>query len=478
MTGALLASAVCGAADKVASPAPGVELASIDAFRSASPNWQDAGELAGNPRQDKVLQTKPGVGLLVCRPRGEAPEQLVSKAEHGDVALDLEVLLSPGSAVSVFLHGRYAVNIGDSWGVRLPGSQDCGAIARRSGDLAPRGNACRAPGLWQRLQIEFQAPRFDPAGQKTTNARFVKIALNDFVIHENVEMPEPSPNAAFPNEAATAPLMIAGHRGAIAVRRMVQGPPVMRSPLPAPARRANPEEELPVNATGGKPIPVEPTRGKVRLQRSFVPFEPRKRLYAINVGYPAGVHYAYDLEAGALLRVWRGGFLDTVEMWDDRGRSQFAKPTGPSLTLNAKPTVAFIEYPQINGAADQPEAQYSSQGYVLEPGGQPVFLATLTGIKIRDRIAPAVRQPGLHRLIELEGAPAVWETWILLAEGETITAQSDGAGWVIGDRSHYLDWPIESRHRPVVRSHGDRQQLLLRLTKATFEVPVSYTLVW
>jgi len=42
------------------------------------------------------------------------------------------------------------------------------------------------------LAVEFLAPRFEN-GQKTGNARFVKVTLNGQVIHENVEMKGPTP---------------------------------------------------------------------------------------------------------------------------------------------------------------------------------------------------------------------------------------------------------------------------------------------
>src|SRR5690606_26276419 len=52
------------------------------------------------------------------------------------------------------------------------------------------------------------------------NARFLKVVLNDFVIHENVEVTGPTRGAPFPEEAPLGPLMIQGDHGAVAIRAL------------------------------------------------------------------------------------------------------------------------------------------------------------------------------------------------------------------------------------------------------------------
>ena len=39
---------------------------------------------------------------------------------------------------------------------------------------APKVNAAKKPGEWQKFVIDFQAPRFED-GKKTANAKFVKV---------------------------------------------------------------------------------------------------------------------------------------------------------------------------------------------------------------------------------------------------------------------------------------------------------------
>ncbi|MEX0747215.1 MAG: family 16 glycoside hydrolase, partial [Rhodothermales bacterium] len=74
--------------------------------------------------------------------------------------------------------------------------------------------------LWQHFRILFQAPRFDQAGRKIADARFVLVELNDAVIHENVTVTGPTRAAAFTDEKPLGPLMLQGDHGPVAFRNL------------------------------------------------------------------------------------------------------------------------------------------------------------------------------------------------------------------------------------------------------------------
>lgn len=611
--GLLLAAIVTMTQAQSTLPPERLPLQSFEGFLPVGSNWIVAGGITGDPRREKIITAQPGTGLLVGNPVKGAKTNLTTVWTHGDMEVDLEFLLTPGSNSGVYLQGRYEVQLFDSWGVRALKAGDSGGIyqrwdpARGPGNEgyeghAPRVNAARAPGLWQQLRIVFRAPRFSADGRKLVPARMVEVKLNGFLIHENVELQGPTRSGLFSDEAPLGPLMIQGDHGPVALRNLMvkrldstqrievealryqlysgdfkvagnyQGQSPVREGSAAqltleatePDGKKNgkfgvvfqgefvtPREGDYVFSTeasgsvrllvdeqaviqplekGGQPgrikltagrhafrldfvhsttaraaleltaegpglhaqrltkesrqvrsapksIPVNP-QDRILVQRGFVPFEPKKRLYAASVGTPAGVHYAYDFETGSLLRAWRGDFVDTVEMWEGRGSHQQAKPLGPSLTFHAKPTVVLMEFPQTANWPDQPDALASSQGYILEPDGQPLFLSTLSTLSIRDRLAPAPEGLGLKRRIELSGALAAWETWVLLAEADRIEPQSGGQGWLVGDREYFIDWPPDSGHKPILRRRGGRDQLVVRITKPTLEAPLNYTLVW
>jgi hypothetical protein len=68
--------------------------------------------------------------------------------------------------------------------------------------------------------VTFLAPRFDPSGQKVGNARFVKVILNEQVIHEDVEAATPTGSAWVKKETPTGPFLIQADHGPIAVRNV------------------------------------------------------------------------------------------------------------------------------------------------------------------------------------------------------------------------------------------------------------------
>lgn len=460
-----------------------VTLASLSDFQPTGANWQMAGGLGGDPRHAAVLVPVAGHGVLVNRPDKVDHKHLFSTWEHGDLEVDLEFLLPPGSNSGIYLMGRYEVQLFDSWKVIHPTSGDCGGIYKRwdasrgkgqegYDGVAPRVNACRAPGLWQRLQIVFQAPRFDASGTKVQSALFRKVVLNGTLIHENVEATGPTRSAAFATEAAWGPLMIQGDHGSLALRSIHCRVPIVGKEL---QHEKSVRGKKPPRRGAPMPIRVEPT-DRVLVQRGFVPWDPYKRLYACSVGSPAGLHFAYDFELGALLRLWRGGFLDTTEMWESRGEPQMARPTGATLDLLAKPSVALLEQPAVDGWPLSPGALFASDGYRLEPDGTPVFLSHLHSLNIEDRLVPASDQSGLVRTLVVSGRRSGWAAFVMLAESDTIKRVPEG--FVIGDRAWYLDWPDASPHKPVIHTVHDRQMLLVPVIDETLGTPLVYTLVW
>jgi hypothetical protein len=84
--------------------------------------------------------------------------------------------------------------------------------------IAPKVNACKAPGEWQTLFAHFLAPRFDKDGKKITNAKIVLAKLNGQVIHENQELLTPTGDRWKGPEMALGSLMIQADHGPVAIR--------------------------------------------------------------------------------------------------------------------------------------------------------------------------------------------------------------------------------------------------------------------
>lgn len=236
---------------------PTLNLNDLSAFRPQAGNWQIVGDVVINPDLDihekaktelqpviekrgkktkgvvaiteqKAVTSTSGSGILLNMNDDVKKDHLISNFEHGDLELELEVMLPRGSNSGIYLQGRYEVQLLDSWGVKNPKFGDIGGIYRNweneKGKIymgkAPLSNPAKAPGLWQKFKISFRAPRFDAAGNKIENARFVYVDLNGIRIHDNVEVPLPTGGPIENNEKPTGPLMIQGDHGPVAIRNI------------------------------------------------------------------------------------------------------------------------------------------------------------------------------------------------------------------------------------------------------------------
>lgn len=151
---------------------------------------------------------------------------LMTGDKHGDVELYVEFMVPEKSNSGVYLHGLYEVQVFDSWGKEEVGKADCGAIYHRwidgkgVGGSAPKVNASSRPGRWQSFHIWFQGPRFDAAGKKTANAKFLRVLHNGVLVQENVEV-DGGTRAHLPiDEAVRNPLMLQGDHGHVAYRNI------------------------------------------------------------------------------------------------------------------------------------------------------------------------------------------------------------------------------------------------------------------
>ena len=168
-----------------------------------------------NPQKLKVVRSDPGTIELANTKKGGV--DIYTEQEFGDCIVELEVMIPIGSNSGIYLMGQYEVQIVDSYGKNRIKDSSMGGIF---GTAAPKTNAAKKPGEWQKLIIEFKAPRFENR-KRITPAEFVKVELNEEVIHENVKIENGSTSGALKNgEFAKGPLMLQGGLGAVAYRNI------------------------------------------------------------------------------------------------------------------------------------------------------------------------------------------------------------------------------------------------------------------
>ena len=141
---------------------------------------------------------------------------MTCRYDHEAIITNIDFFLPEGGEAGVYLQGRYEVRLRDT----KPGAKltldDIGGIGEGKDfpGRAPAFHSFRGPGTWNTLT------KFDEAGNKIADARFLRVRVNDVLLHENVVVPGPTAGAPFSDEAAAGPMVLrAGSNGA-AFRRI------------------------------------------------------------------------------------------------------------------------------------------------------------------------------------------------------------------------------------------------------------------
>jgi hypothetical protein len=201
----------------------------FEAWKGPTEAWAFVGDVQLDPENPRRLVARPGTGVLYNGPSGRT-RNLVTKQEFRDVEAHVEFLIPKGSNSGVKFDAVYEIQIVDSAGKKVVTGNDLGGIYPRAESKPkyhylddghpPRINAALPAGQWQTLDVIFRAPRFDAAGRKVANARFVKVVLNGQVIHENVEAATPTGSAWVKKETPSGPLLIQADHGPVAIRNV------------------------------------------------------------------------------------------------------------------------------------------------------------------------------------------------------------------------------------------------------------------
>jgi hypothetical protein len=418
-------------------------LHDLSNFKEPGQSWQIAGDVRADLNKDQSILPASGQGVLVNNPsKKNKGTDLFTTAEFGDVEIELDFLTPKSGNSGIYLQGRYEVQIADSWNADQITSASNGGIYNLT---PPRVNASKAPGLWQTLKIAFQAPRFDNNGNKTENARLLRVELNGVVIQENVELFAPTPGAVSNKEVAKAPLRIQGDHGAVAFRN------IRFSSLNA--------DRYAIDRGNAKdPILVEaPT---TTVLRSFLNLdEGVKIVHAVSVGNPKNIHYSYDMDNGNIVQVWRGKFLDATPMWDGRGNGT-SVPMG-AVQRFGKPALSVAKLSDQSAAwpADTAGTQFRQKGYRVDLEGNPTFNYLIYGTKVEDVTEVRSDAKGVNRTVTAENSDGLY---FLLARSSKIEDTGKGT-YVIGDKDYYLEVSDTKNNKAFIRDHNGQKELIAPL---------------
>ncbi len=212
---------------------------------------------------------------------------------------------------------------------------------------------------------------------------------------------------------------------------------------------------------------IQPTNQPL-FQRSFVLFDNKKRTHAINVGFPEGVHYSYDTKQGALLHVWRGGFLNTTDMWHERGEEQIGAPMGVSTPMTGR--FSLIDKTKLDNVLEG-EMRYEGMNLVPIDGQQtPQYSYTFQGLKIKDWTQPTADKLGLQRTLSLSAKPSNLN--VLLATATKGIQKVSADLYAIDGSEYFIKLPINT---VVTMVEKDGKVLLMTALK---EAVFAYEIVF
>ncbi|MEX1241870.1 MAG: DUF1080 domain-containing protein [Cyclobacteriaceae bacterium] len=430
----------------------------LSAFKDPGKSWKMVGSVTADLNNPNVLNISSGLGILINLPdKKNHGADLFTRDEYGDIVLELDYMMAKGSNSGIYFQGRYEVQLMDSWTLKTPTPGSNGGIyerwddARQEGQKGyegypPRHNASRAPGLWQHLEISFQAPRFDATGRKTDPAKMLRVELNGVLIHEEVELSGPTRGGIGP-ENSRGPLRFQGDHGAVALRNIKITQVVQSNSEKTETNRRNQVYPILVNASDH------------RIFRSFMDLPGGVRVvHAVSVSSEENAHYTYDTDTGMIIQVWRGNFLDATPMWHSRGDGS-SRPLGAVQTFGT-PALALAKLSSTDSPwkADTTGTGFHPKGYVLDDNGDPQFHYRIYGSLVKDATQALKSGEGVSREISISGPTKGF--YVRLAEGASIV-NLEKSVYLVEDNSYYLRVDDASGGQPIIRNANGRKELIV-----------------
>jgi hypothetical protein len=211
------------------------------------------------------------------------------------------------------------------------------------------------------------------------------------------------------------------------------------------------------NLSGEEIDPILMDAPVTTVLRSFIDVPSGRVTHAVSVGSPDGVHYTYDMDNGALVQIWRGGFLDATPMWHERGDGssrargsvqRFGKPV-----LNIARTVGTTAW-----KTDTAGTGYRPKGYRLDENDCPVFRYQIYGATVSDAIRVLENRGGVSREITIQNPQD--DFMLRLAEAKNIEDIGNDL-YLLDDKSYYVKIEDAGGGKAIVRDSNGRKELLI-----------------
>ena len=152
-----------------------VPLKDLSSFENSGSNWTVKGNVSIHPTKNEAAKTQNGEGVLI----GTAGAAISTKVKAQDLRMYAEFMLSPGAEGNIILPGGQRLRLADTKS-KEPSALTSGFIGQ-----FPTQNAAKAPGLWQSIELAYDAS----VSTVKNSARLNSLKLNDVIILESVYLP-------------------------------------------------------------------------------------------------------------------------------------------------------------------------------------------------------------------------------------------------------------------------------------------------
>lgn len=208
-----------------------------------------------------------------------------------------------------------------------------------------------------------------------------------------------------------------------------------------------------------EPLVVAVANEAVIIRRAFPGIGKR----GIGVGFPAGIHLAFDAGQTRLGSLWSGGFIEASGIWRGQGAGQARILGNDTVQFPVGPAFAVLEsaaspWPtNLSNLADG----FSFKGYSLDGRRRPTFRYEVGGVLVEDRfldLKDGVAKPHFLRELNFSQRP--------VPSGLRFRVAADKVIEPMGEREYAVGKGLRVRLSSpgIVRDAPGSKELLLPVT--------------
>ena len=205
------------------------------------------------------------------------------------------------------------------------------------------------------------------------------------------------------------------------------------------------------------------------ILRGYVNYKDEKRTHALSVGDVNGINYSYDLQEGALLNIWRGGFADVGNMWVGRGASQLLLPRNAMTAMTAGVPIAELNKNTTAWPVLRSD-KFQNIGYSINASGYPEFKYQYGDLEITDLVSSSVSR-NINRTTSFHSNEAVKKHYYKIASEDVISKMSNG-NFNVGGQYYIKAGQAEQWQ---IRSSNGHDELIVLVENGT---TLSYEIIW